>query len=170
MPTPKDNLLADLLRKRALKVTRLRIAILAILQKAHSPVGAPEIIAAAKSQGANYVTVYRALNALEKASIIRRVNLRHNHADYELLSGNDDHHHLVCQSCGKIESFENCAANELANAILAKSKTFATINDHALEFFGQCKDCANKPSSRSPSTIRRPSGRPAKRQSAPSNR
>jgi Fe2+ or Zn2+ uptake regulation protein len=144
MPRPKDNPLADLLRKRSLKVTRLRLAILAILQKAKSPVGAPEIIAAAKEDGANYVTVYRAIAALEKSLIIRRVNLRHNHADYEL-QDEKDHHHIICKTCGKIESFENCQVDDLAKSILAKSKSFATIDDHALEFFGQCTTCGKKP-------------------------
>ncbi len=144
MPIPKENPLAVLLRQRSLKVTRLRLAILGILQKAHSPVGAPEIITAAREEGANYVTVYRALNALEKSGILRRVNLRHNHADYEL-QDDGDHHHIICKTCGKIESFENCQIDKLTKEILSKSKAFVNVDDHSLEFFGQCKNCAQSP-------------------------
>ena len=149
MPKRTETTMADLLRKRSLKVTRLRLAMLAILQKAKDPVGAPEIFKAAKSAGANYVTVYRAINALEKSGIIRRVNLRHNHNDYEL-QNEKDHHHLICKTCGKVEEFETCPSAEFAKRILAQSKSFASIDDHALEFFGQCKGCAKKIRSKSP--------------------
>ena len=140
MPKAKETVLADRLRKHSLKVTPLRLAILSILRKSPDPVGAPEIFQQAKTAGANYVTVYRTMKTLEESGIVRRVNLRHNHADYEL-SG-EDHHHLICTTCDRIEDFDGCEIENLAKCALKQSKTFATINDHALEFFGKCRDCA----------------------------
>lgn len=131
-----------LLRAHGLKVTPIRVQILAILENTDKPLGIQEIHAELKDTEAHYVSVYRTILTFTQAGIIRTVNLRHGHADYELVD-NTDHHHLVCTGCGKIEEFNDCGMDQLIASVLTHTQSFTKITDHALEFFGTCKACAS---------------------------
>lgn len=141
MPRIDDARLRELLKSAGLKVTQVRLDVLAVFERLKEPAGVPEIFEAVKAKGVNDVSVYRTVNAFAEAGIIREVNLRHGHADYEL-AGEDDHHHIVCVSCGKIEEFEDCGVDAVIKKALRASKAFASVNEHALELFGTCKACA----------------------------
>lgn len=130
-----------LLRQFHLKATPIRLQILEVFERMQEPMGIPEIHQSVEKNGTNYVSVYRTVQAFADAGIIRPVNLRHGHTDYELVR-DDDHHHLVCTGCGKIEEFEDCGMDALIAAVLKRTSSFKNITDHALEFFGTCKACA----------------------------
>jgi Fur family transcriptional regulator, ferric uptake regulator len=131
-----------LLRKSGYKATPSRLAVLALLEKNRKPMSAQKIIDGIGS-AMDQATVYRILKDLKSKGIIRQVDLRHNHAHYEL-SNADDHHHLVCIRCGTIEDVHDCGIEEVQGTILRRSKNFEEINQHALEFYGICKACAKK--------------------------
>lgn len=131
------------LKQAGLKLTPVRLRILETLNSAKEPLGIPEIHAQVKEAGVNYVSAYRTIRSFVDANIVREINLRHGHVDYELVS-EDDHHHIVCVGCGKIEEFEGCEVDEITKAVLTKSKFFKRISDHALELFGQCNQCIAK--------------------------
>ncbi len=88
-------------------------------------------------------TVYRTLNMLKEKGIIKQIDLRHNHAHYEL-ADSADHHHLICLHCGKMEDVAHEDADIMESAVLRTTKNFAEIKTHALEFYGTCKTCAKK--------------------------
>jgi Fe2+ or Zn2+ uptake regulation protein len=74
--------------------------------------------------------------------MIREINLRHGHADYELID-EDDHHHVVCVGCGMVEELVGCCdIAQLTKKALGARSSFQAITDHALELFGTCKACA----------------------------
>ena len=129
----------DILRSAGLKVTEPRIAILAQFHKKHVPLSALEIQQALSGQGSDVVTVYRTLSAFEKAGILRTVDLRREAVYYELASHH--HHHIVCTDCGGFEDIEDCDIAQLIKKALSNSKKFTSIQDHALEFFGLCRNC-----------------------------
>lgn len=133
---------ATLLREHGLKATPRRIYLLSLLARTKEPLGAHELKALWKQDNADVVTLYRALEALADAGIVRRVNLRHGHTDYELSAQGEHHHHLVCTDCGVIEDVEIPAEKVLEKQALAHSSRFASLSEHALEFFGTCKACA----------------------------
>jgi Fur family ferric uptake transcriptional regulator len=141
MKDKKHHDAKTLLRKFQLKATPLRLEILTLLESTHEPVGIPELHKMMEKNGANYVSVYRTVQSFADAGLIRPVNLRHGHTDYELVR-DDDHHHLVCTGCGKIEEFEDCGMDALIASVLKQASSFKNITDHALEFFGTCKACA----------------------------
>ncbi len=89
----------------------------------------------------NEVTLYRALEAFAATGLVRRVDLGHDHAHYELMLGRGHHDHVVCTSCGTIEDVEGCALVPLEKKALVQSK-FRSIYSHNLEFFGLCRTCA----------------------------
>ena len=138
----KDNL-KQMLRKCGYKATPSRLAILDVFEKTKNPMSAQNIIDALPSN-TDQATVYRTLKSLKEKGIIKQIDLRHNHAHYEL-ANTAEHHHLVCLRCGKIEDVHHCNLEATQDAVLKSSKHFAEIQQHALEFYGICKSCAKKP-------------------------
>jgi Fur family ferric uptake transcriptional regulator len=138
----KQTVLQSILRKSGYKATPARIAILSLLKKSRTPLSAQEIIELIP-RGVDQATVYRTLRSLKTKGIIRQVDLRHNHAHYELMDI-ADHHHLICLLCGKIENVEHHNVEAMERTILQNAKHFAEIRQHTLEFYGVCKACARK--------------------------
>ncbi len=133
---------ADLLRAHGLKMTPKRLQLLSILARIKRPLSVPEILKNWSQDGTDVVTLYRALEALTAASIVRRVNLQHGHADYELVTPGKHHHHLVCTDCGTIENIKGCPGDRTEKSVLRKSTRFSSIREHSFEFFGTCRACA----------------------------
>lgn len=133
--------LVALLRSGGFKATPGRLALLSVLASSAKPLGVPEIVAQLKGE-MDQATVYRALDALYRSGILRRVELEHTHAHYEVVIPGDHHHHIVCTICGRIEDLPECATDDLEQQALTRTKAFATISRHSLEFFGVCRKCA----------------------------
>lgn len=137
---PDRSALQALLRDHGFYSTEGRLQLLSFLKKAAAPVSVPE---AAKRIGKNLVdaNVYRALEALTKAGVLVRSDVRRGGAHYEY--PHSHHHHIVCSDCGHTEEVEDCADKSLEKKVLRNSDSFAAVRTHALEFFGQCKNCAH---------------------------
>jgi len=88
-------------------------------------------------------TVYRTLKSLKEKGVIKQIDLRHNHAHYEL-ANIAEHHHIICLSCGRIEDVHHCGIEGIQDAALHSSMHFVEIRQHALEFYGICKSCAKE--------------------------
>ncbi|MCX6736382.1 MAG: Fur family transcriptional regulator [Candidatus Parcubacteria bacterium] len=129
-----------LLRKNGSKATPGRVAILSVLQKKCIPLSINEISASLPVK-LNQTTIYRTLESLTDSEIIRRVELGHAHAHYEMVEKQNHHHHIICKECGKIEDVRICGTEEMESSVLKKSKLFHNIKSHALEFFGVCNGC-----------------------------
>ena len=138
----KNDPLRDMLRKSGQKATPSRLAILTLFKKNRNPMSAQEVIEALP-RDTDQATVYRTLKSLKEKGVIKQIDLRHNHAHYEL-ADIADHHHLICLSCGRIEDVEHCGVEEIQSTILKSSKHFSEIKQHTLEFYGFCKACAKK--------------------------
>lgn len=128
------------LRKSGYKATPARLTVLELLQGSRHPMSAQRIIDAV-GKDIDQATIYRIFKDLRAKGIIRQVDLRHNHAHYELVN-TDDHHHLICIYCGKIEDVNDCGVEDMQGTILQRSKYFSVIKQHSLEFYGICKSCA----------------------------
>lgn len=131
----------DLLTKNGLKVTAARIAVLETLKKADKPVDSQFLIdELSETLGVDRVTIFRILNALTEKDIIRKLEFREGKSRYEL--NLEDHHHIICEKCGKIEDVSGCNIKVLEEEI--GKKTGFKVKRHSLEFFGLCSDCQNK--------------------------
>ncbi len=131
-----------MLRSANLKATPGRLALLKALGAAKEPLGIPAL---RKKLGAkeqmDTVTIYRALEALRTAGLIRLADLRHGHQDYELARSGEHHHHLVCEGCGVLEAIP-CPVPGVEGKVPRSAKGFARLSDHAFELFGTCNACA----------------------------
>lgn len=144
MKTVLKDPLRDMLRKSGYKATPPRLAILALFKASRNPMSAQEIIdALAKNTSIDQATVYRTLKSLKEKGLIHQIDLRHNHAHYEL-TDIGEHHHLICLRCGRIEDVHECGVEDVEKNIIRTTKHFAEIKTHTLEFYGICKACVKK--------------------------
>ncbi len=129
-----------LLKENNIKITDERRAILRVLQEAKLPLAPADLFLRLKPSmpKANLTTVYRNLEMLEDLGLVKRLGFNKNYFSYELIDGREHHHHIVCQSCGKVEDLENISEKFVSE--IAKQTNF-TIEDHNLEFFGLCVIC-----------------------------
>jgi len=141
----KHILLAVTLHKSGCSATDARLAILQYFRRQRQPVSVRQIVEhlSGTGTGIDQATVYRTVTAFKAKNIIRQVDLRHNHAHYEL-AALAEHHHLVCTRCGKVEDVARCDIATIGPAVLRRSKHFVSIEEHSLEFYGVCKACAAK--------------------------
>ncbi len=131
---------SDKLKNVGLKITKARLSVLAILAEVSRPVDVDEIERVLKKKriAADQATIYRVLDALYQNKLIIRLDFHEGKFRYELKS-DDDHHHLICQNCGRTEDVVDCPVNELDKKIFSQ-KQFV-VKQHALEFFGLCRQC-----------------------------
>lgn len=128
----------ELLKQHGFKATPGRVALLHTLWHETQPISIPSLAHKLRAH-LNEATLYRALEALIAAGVIRRVDLGHSHTHVELQK--EHHHHIVCTVCGTVEDIESATLEkELARAGAA-AKRFITIQSHSVEFFGTCRSC-----------------------------
>jgi Fur family ferric uptake transcriptional regulator len=86
-------------------------------------------------------SVYNVLNVLTDKGIIRRIQPADSPARYEDRIG-DNHHHLVCRSCGKTEDV--CCAVGEAPCLTAHSHHGFKIDEAEVIYWGTCPTCQKK--------------------------
>ena len=85
-------------------------------------------------------SVYRALDGLEGLALVQRVDLGDGIARYEPEhAGDDHHHHLVCDGCGKVETFSDPVL-EAALARVAGARGYDAAG-HEVVLRGVCASC-----------------------------
>jgi Fur family ferric uptake transcriptional regulator len=129
----------DLVRRAGFRATKQRVALISFLAKTHRPLLVQEIADGLRGT-MDGVTTYRMLAAFKRAGLVREVNLRGGHPRYEL-DDEQDHHHIVCTDCGRIEDFTDEAHEKVGTRVLAKSKAFKKITGHSFDLYGLCKTC-----------------------------
>src|SRR3712207_5009052 len=127
------------LRAAGLRVTRPRLSVLQVLaERPHPDVGA--IVAAPRTlhPTVSPQAVYGVLEALIAAGLARRIEPAGAPALFELRVG-DNHHHLVCRSCGAVADVD-CTVG--AAPCLTPSDTAGFVVDEADGvFWGLCPRC-----------------------------
>ncbi|HZB33832.1 MAG TPA: Fur family transcriptional regulator [Streptosporangiaceae bacterium] len=136
---------AEELRGAGLRVTAARVALLETVRKGdHLGV---EAIASGVRDRVGVISlqaVYDALNALTAAGLIRRIEPAGSPARFEGRVG-DNHHHLVCRSCGAIADVD-CAVGE-APCLTASDDLGFSIDEADVTYWGLCPDCSTVRSS-----------------------
>ncbi len=128
----------ELIKKTSLKATVARVALLDTLREGGHPMTVEELHK--KIKKIDLVTVYRGLQSFLERGLAREVHLKSGPARYESAESRH-HHHLVCTGCGIIDELPSCEVTTLEKEALKHSTRFASISEHALEFFGTCRIC-----------------------------
>ncbi|HID06672.1 MAG TPA: transcriptional repressor [Armatimonadetes bacterium] len=87
-----------------------------------------------------FVTVYRALHALESAGVIQSLHPIGHPARYD--SNPKPHCHIICRTCGRVEDISIDAPKDIDKRAAMVSQ-FADVT-HVLEFYGICNRCQRK--------------------------
>jgi Fur family transcriptional regulator, stress-responsive regulator len=131
---------AHQLRAVGLRVTRPRLAVLDVLA-AHPHADADDIVRGARAQHPSLSpqAVYGCSKALVSVGLARRIEPAGAPALFELRVG-DNHHHLVCRSCGAVADVD-CAVG--AAPCLSPSDAAGFVVDEAeVVFWGLCPTCS----------------------------
>jgi Fur family transcriptional regulator, ferric uptake regulator len=126
---------------RAEYVTRPREEIASVLRRERRFLSAAEIYEQLKRMRARVAlsTVYRTLERLrEKGEVSERVDAS-GEVSYMLCEPSKHHHHAICRKCSRVEDVDCDLVDAFARS-LRKTHGFA-IDDHAMEFFGRCRQC-----------------------------
>ena len=141
---------ATMVRAAGLRVTRPRVAVLTAVQGL--PHASTDTLLAAVRRDLPTVSsqaVYGVLGALTDAGLVRRIQPMGSVARYEARTG-DNHHHLVCRSCGAIVDVD-CAVGE-APCLTADDDAGYAIDEAEVIYWGRCPTCAARPTSPDPRT------------------
>lgn len=89
-------------------------------------------------------TVYRTVQLLEELGIISKLDLNDGCSRFELVIEGEEHqhHHLICNECGKVIEVEGDLLDELEKSI-EENYSFRIL-DHSLKFYGICKECEKR--------------------------
>ena len=138
MPATSD--LEGMLRESSLRVTRPRVAVLAVVHD-HPHADTYSIIGLARERlgAVSQQAVYDVLRALTDAGLVRRIQPRGSVARYESRVG-DNHHHVVCRSCGAIADVD-CAVGAAPCLTASDDHGFA-IDEAEVVYSGLCPGCA----------------------------
>ncbi|MBM7808652.1 Fur family ferric uptake transcriptional regulator [Geodermatophilus bullaregiensis] len=138
MPDAAD--LERVLRAAGLRVTRPRLAVLDAVH-AHPHVDTDALIGAARARlgAVSHQAVYDVLRVLTDRGLVRRIQPRGSVARYEARVG-DNHHHLVCRSCGSIVDVD-CAVGP-APCLAPPDDAGFVVDEAEVVFWGRCPACA----------------------------
>jgi len=147
MTAPSE--LEPMLRAASLRVTRPRVAVLGAVHD-HPHADTHSIIGLVRDQlgEVSQQTVYDVLQALTDAGLVRRIHPPGSVARYEGRVA-DNHHHLVCRSCGAITDVD-CAVGAAPCLTAADHHGYA-IDEAEVIYWGLCPGCSTARSSPSPS-------------------
>ncbi|HEY5619041.1 MAG TPA: Fur family transcriptional regulator [Vicinamibacterales bacterium] len=150
---------AHLLRQRGIQVTAQRLAVLrAVAGHPHITADAVADAVRAEIGAISLQSVYDALGVLVAEGLIRRIQPAGSPARFEDRV-NDNHHHLICRTCGRMVDVD-CAAGS-APCLTAVDDRGYEIDEAEVVYWGRCPRCvaqSRAPSSSAPAPRRRSRG------------
>ncbi len=122
------------------RITNQRRLLLRILAEAGGHLDAREVYDRARQHDPrlSLATVYRTLNSLKEAGVVRELHLEEEHHHYEL-DGQDGHSHLVCLGCGRVLEVDSHAFVQAAQSI-GQARGFV-VDSAQVELTGYCAEC-----------------------------
>jgi Fur family ferric uptake transcriptional regulator len=137
---PSTPEIEQTLRAASLRVTRPRVGVLAAVHE-HPHADTHSIIDVVRADlgDVSHQTVYDVLEALTAANLVRRIHPPGSVPRYEARVG-DNHHHLVCRSCGAITDVD-CAVGD-APCLTAADPHGYEIDEAEVIYRGLCPACS----------------------------
>lgn len=142
MTAPQLPNTADELRGAGLRVTAARVALLETVRAGdHLPADAIATGVRGRLGHISLQAVYEALHSLTAAGLVRRLEPPGSAARFEGRVG-DNHHHLVCRSCGAVVDVD-CAVGH-APCLTASDDRGFSIDEAEVIYWGLCPDCSTQ--------------------------
>lgn len=128
-----------LLRDAGLRVTAPRLAVLEVLE-GRGHLDANEVLHGVRRTlpQISVQATYDVLHALTEAGLLNRIEPAGHPARYERRVG-DNHHHVVCRSCGAIGDVD-CAVGH-APCLVPSSTSGFVVEEAEVTYWGLCPTC-----------------------------
>lgn len=132
------------LRRNKFRITPERFEILDTVMQCHGHFDADDLFLRMKNDGSKVsrATVYNTLEKLTDCGILSRYRFGERLARYEIMYGNEHHHHVICRSCGKIEEFIDKRVDRFARD--AAASLHYSFEDAVLHIHGVCRSCRHE--------------------------
>jgi Fur family ferric uptake transcriptional regulator len=129
------------LRDHRQPVTRQRELLAEIVLYSGEHLSAEAIIRRLEEKGERVgtATVYRTLDLLVQSGVARAHDFGEGFRRYEAMTNQDDHEHLICLRCGRVEEFTNERLERML-PVIADEHHFQHQR-HRVEVFGLCQSC-----------------------------
>lgn len=129
------------IREAGLRATPARIATLKLLTGASSPLTHAEVSGELEGLGIDKATVFRNLNDMVAAGLLRRTELGDHFWRFEVKTRDDQHGsahpHFVCVDCGGVSCMDEI---KLTAGSIRLSQRFGEVTEILLR--GHCHDCS----------------------------
>lgn len=145
MHVTSDELVASL-RDQGLRITASRRAICRVLAASHldhltaSDLGAR--VEQEMGRAVDQSTIYRTLDVLEQAGHLHHVHFGHGPGVVHLVD-QPDHHHIVCESCGRTEDIPFSEVGRLLEGL--EHRFGFRVGSVHFALMGRCVSCATRP-------------------------
>lgn len=125
-----------------INLTLQRRAILEVIQQSEDHPSAADIIERLRVKGYNfaYGTVYNSLRYLTEVELIRELKLNESVSRYDARI--EEHQHIVCTTCGKVEEIMLDLPQDWLQAISAQTR-YKISNPHIV-MEGTCEVCSSR--------------------------
>jgi Fur family ferric uptake transcriptional regulator len=133
----------EVLRETGHRLTPQRMLVIEALHNADKHISAEELYEQLHKRYpyANISTVYRTLELLKQLNLVTETDFGEGYVRYHVAE-KGHHHHLVCQSCGKIMDLDEVALYPLKEELLQKYGFDADLRHLAIS--GECRKCRSK--------------------------
>jgi Fur family ferric uptake transcriptional regulator len=131
----------EFLKNRGDRITQARRIVFNRVFERHDHFCADDLAADLVS-GPNHVsrgTVYRTLELMVKAGLVRKLRDSDVHAHYEHTFGHPEHEHMICDRCGTFIEFRSRAIPQEIHKI-CRTHGFEMLR-HRTVIFGICAEC-----------------------------
>lgn len=140
--SPLTQKIESVLKSRGYRATTARRVIIEILVSATHSLPLSAIIDLAVKGKVNRSSVYRGLEVLVKENVAA-LTAPHGTPHYEITASHSQHHHhLNCQSCGRIITIHSPKLEEIIK--LLSEKHHFKAHAHTFEITGLCEQCQTK--------------------------
>ncbi|REK17410.1 MAG: transcriptional repressor [Planctomycetota bacterium] len=123
-----------------LRATPARVATLALLRDFSAPLTHAEVSARLTEHEVDKATVYRNLNDMAAAKLLRRSELGDHVWRFEIIAEEErahaSHPHFVCIDCGSVSCLQEIELTEKSKSV---SERFGQVTEILLR--GHCRDC-----------------------------
>lgn len=133
----------SLLRDKGFKVTPQRLAIYNYLSSTKSHPNAEMIFNELQPlyPTMSLATVYKTMEILREIGLVQVLNVGEDSFRYDAFT--DDHAHVRCMACGRVDDIENIETEPLASAV--QKETSYRLTGQQFYFYGVCPECQKKP-------------------------
>ena len=142
----KNDRCLEILKKANLKVTPKRRAVIRFFLQNRRYFTPKEIWTALKRnfEHLGLPTIYRNLRELEDIGILVRISRPEQQLYYAIchLGKEREHHHFVCQKCGRVSEVEFCNFKNIDGDI--EKKLNCKIISHFTQIEGLCSECKRR--------------------------